>query len=144
MDLVKKMIEAVETAITNTTDFHKLDVSVGRDTNPRLDHAKGFSLRPTALTQLDGGVGFLFFRQEFELILFDKLAYRGDSRGKVFEIYEELDKIFKTLYTVRVAGDNYQVVLTGGVEAAEPVYLDNYVRVNITFGCNYRRTGVFN
>lgn len=143
MDVVKKMVEATEAAIVAQTSFKKLDVSLGDVTNPRQDYTRGFAVRPTALSQLEGGVGFIFFEQNFEIMLFDKLAFRGDSREKIFNLYQELDKLFKALYALRVTGDGYQVVLTRNLNSTAPMYEDNFVRLSVVFSALYKRQNVF-
>ena len=60
MDLIEKMIEAIEAAIVDKTSFKKLDVSLGKVTNIRPDYDRGFSVMPTTLEQ-DPGVWALFF-----------------------------------------------------------------------------------
>ena len=139
MDLVKKMVEATEAMIVAETSFTKLDVSLGDVTNERPNFSKGFSVRPTTLAQQEGGVGFIFFQQGFEIALYDKLAHRGAARDKVFELYEELEKIIKKLYGVRVIGDGYSVLNIVDVQGEAPEYSDYYVSLTISFGAYYRR-----
>lgn len=144
MDLVKKMVEALEVAVAEQTNLKKIDFSLGNVTNIRQNYVQGFLVRPTTLEQVDGGVGFLMFRQGFEVSLFEKLAFRGDARQKVFELYSELEKLFQKLYTVRVSGDNYQVLNIDNVAATAPQYDDTYASLSINISAVYRRTGVFN
>ena len=144
MDLVKKMVEALEVAVAEQTNLKKIDFSLGNVTNIRQSYVQGFLVRPTTLEQVEGGVGFLMFRQGFEVSLFEKLAFRGDAREKVFELYSELEKLFQKLYTVRVSGDNYQVLNIDNVAATAPQYDDTYASLSINISAVYRRTGVFN
>ena len=143
MDLIKKMTEAVEASVVAQTSFTKLDVSLGDVTNVRKNYTRGFSVMPTTLEQQPGGVGFLFFVQGFDLNLFDKLAYRGSARQKTFDLYEELEKIFQVLYTVRVVGEGYEVLQVVNVSATAPVYHDNYAMLTLSFGAHYRRKNLF-
>lgn len=144
MDLVKKMVEALETTVAAETNLKKIDFSLGNVTNIRQNYNQGFLVRPTTLEQVDGGVGFLLFRQGFEISLFEKLAFRGDARARVFELYIELEKLFQKLYTIRVTGDNYQVLNIDNVVATAPQYDDTYASLNISISATYRRTNVFN
>ena len=143
MDLIEKMIEAIEAAIVDKTSFKKLDVSLGKVTNIRPDYDRGFSVMPTTLEQDPGGVGFIFFRQGFEIRLFEKLAFRGAARQKIFSLYSELEKLYQSLYTIRVTGDNYQVVLVDQIAGSPPVYSDNYAMLSVSFSAKYRRTNIF-
>ena len=144
MDLVKKMVEALETEVAAQTNLKKIDFSLGNVTNIRQSYVQGFLVRPTTLEQVEGGVGFLLFRQGFEISLFEKLAFRGDARQKVFELYSELEKLFQKLYTVRVTGDDYQVLNIDNVVATAPQYDDTYASLSINISATYRRTNVFN
>ena len=143
MDLVKKMVEATEAAIEKTTSFKKVDFSLGDVDNVRQNYDQGFMVKPTTLEQAEGGVGFLFFRQGFEINLFEKLSFRGAARQKIFDLYSELEKLFQDLYTIRVAGDNYAVLNIDRVASTAPLTSDNYVALGIVFSVYYRRTHVF-
>lgn len=142
MDLIEKMIDATEQAIVAQTGFKKLDFSFMEADNIRLDFKDGFAVKPTTLEQAEGGVGFLFFRQSFRLSIFKKI-YKHDARRKLFELTSELAKIFQKLYTIRVTGDDYQVVNIDNVSATEPEFDDTFVKVDVDFGALYRMTNVF-
>lgn len=142
MDLVEKMVLATEGAVIDQTGYTKLDFSFDEADNIRPDYSTGFSVRPTTLEQTDGGVGFVFFNQGFQVSLFVKY-YKSNARPKLFEIYNELAKLFERLYTLRVSGDGYQVVDIRGVSAKEPVFMDTYLKIDIDFLALVRMTKVF-
>ena len=125
------------------TGFKRIDDSIGAVTQDRPNFTSGFSVQPTTLEQTEGGVGFIFFNQGFEITIMDKLAYRGAARAKVFGLYEKLELLINKLYTVRVVGTNYRVVNIAEVQAQAPEFDDNYVALTISFVAHYRRTGVF-
>ena len=143
MDLIQKMVEATEALVEAQTGFKKIDDSIGEVTQDRPNFTSGFAVRPTTLEQADGGVGFVFFNQGFEISLMDKLAYRGAARVKTFELYQQLEKLINKIYTIRVVGNNYRVDNINDVQAQTPEYDDNYVAITISFTAHYMRTGVF-
>ena len=142
MDLIEKMLETTENVVAGQTQFKKVDFSLGEATDIRSDYAAGFAVKPTTLTQVEGGVGYLFFEQGFRLSLFEKI-YKKTARAQLFKIYEQLAKVFQKLYTIRVVGDNYQVVNIKNVEADEPAFDETFVKIDINFVAHYRMTGVF-
>ena len=143
MDLVKKMIEATEQLVVDQINFTKLDVSIGDVDNPRVNYDQGFMVKPTTLEQQGGGVGFVFFMQGFDISLYQKLRHRGSARAQLFDIYAKLESLLDKLYTVRVVGDNYQVVEILEVGADEPRYSDNFLSITLSFKAYYRRKNVF-
>lgn len=143
MDLIEKMVGALESVVATETNLTKVDFSLGNVTNIRQDYNQGFMVKPTTLEQVDGGVGFILFRQGFEISLFEKLAFRGSARKKTFDLYKELEKLFQKLYTTRVVGTNYQVLNIDNVVSDAPQYSDNYVSLTVRMSALYRRSGSF-
>ena len=142
MDLIEKMVEATEEVIEAEIDFKKIDFSFGEATGFRMDYAKGYAVMPTTLNQVEGGVGFVFFNQGFKISLFEKF-YKNTARAQLFNMYEQLAKVFKRLYTIRVTGYGYQVVNIMEVAALAPVFMDTFLKVDINFIAHYRNTKVF-
>ena len=142
MDLIEKMIEATEAAIQEQTGYTKLEFSLDEADNIRPDYATGFSVRPTSLEQVDGGVGFIFFNQGFRLSIFTKF-YKQNARQKMFDLSSELAKIFQRLYTIRVTGDGYQVTNIRGVTSEGPVFEDTYVKIDVDFQAHVRMVHLF-
>ena len=142
MDLIEKMVKATEGAIIDQTGFEKLEFSFDEADNARSNYATGFSVRPTGLAQVEGGVGFVFFNQGFRLSIYQKI-YKSNARLKLFELSAELAKIFQRLYTIRVSGDGYQVVDVRGVTADEPSFKDTYIQIDVEFVALVRMVNLF-
>lgn len=137
------MIEALETMIVSATGYKKLDFSLQIDTNTLPDTNNSFTVMPVNTSQVEGGVGFVFFAQTFRISLFTKY-YGKEAREKLYELYEKLELILQQLYDIRVTGATYQVVNLNQVVTNQPLIGDKIVQLNIDFNVLYRRTHVYN
>ena len=142
MDLVKKLTTAIEEMIVAQTGLHLLDFSLVLPSNTRESVENGFGVMPTVLSEGDETTGFMWFRQAFRITLYKKY-YKKEAKQKVFELYEALEKILDKIYTLRVAGNNYQVVKFDNTSTTEPDVSDTYVSLELEISALYRRTGLF-
>lgn len=143
-NIVEQICDAFESSISTQLGVtykelkYKFDVA---ENNFKINK-KRYGVIPSSGETFSGITCNYTMSQDFEVILTDDFVNRlGDSgqRSAMFGLYDQMDKIFKELYTQKAGIPNI-IILVESMTLEEPEFLeDNIVVLRSIFTVQYRQ-----